>query len=112
MTYETNIPKADYSEEFDTLRKNRVAVSRLKYGSAAINFGQGLVDAIGSAERCIEKYKQTRNTEYLVDAANYCMFGFMYPSEGAFFKATSSGESAGIVGMSIKEMEDMKNESY
>lgn len=106
------LPDTEYSEEFDTLRKNRVAVSQHKYGSAAINFGQGIVDAVGSAELCIEKYKKTLNTEYLVDAANYCMFGFMYPPERAYFRATSSGESAGIVGMSIKEMEDMKNENY
>jgi hypothetical protein len=105
------LPKTDYSPEFDEFRKNRVAVSRHKYGSAAINFGQGLVDAVGSAEKCLEKYKQTKNTEYLVDAANYCMFGWMYPPPGAFFRATSSNESAGIAGISINEMEALKNEN-
>ncbi len=103
-----NLPKAEYSEEFDALRKNRVAVSFHKYGSAAVNFGQGLVDAGKTAMQCIENFNQTRNTEYLVDAANYCMFGFMYPRDGEFFKATESGESAGIVGMSIKEMENFR----
>lgn len=107
-----DLPKTDYSTEFDQLRQNRIAVSRHKYGPANINFGQGLVDAIGSIEKCVSKFKETNNTEYLVDAANYCMFGFMYPQNGAFFKATSDKESAGIVGISIKEMESMKNENY
>lgn len=103
-----NLPKSEYDTRFDELRQNRVAVSVHKYGSAAINFGQGLVDALGSARKCLDKFEKTQNTEYLVDAANYCMFGWMYPRAGQFFKATDSEESAGIVGMSIKEMEDFK----
>ena len=38
---------------------------------------------------------------------NYLMFEYMYPQEdGAFFKATDSGESAGISGMSYNEMKE------
>ena len=48
-------------------------------------------------------------TEYLCDLANYAMFRFMFPQSGEYFKYTDSGESAGIVGMSVKEMEDFKN---
>ena len=99
----------EYSEIFDELRKNRVKTSFHKYGSAKINFGEKLVEALPTAQLCVEKYKATGNTEYLVDAANYLMFEFMYPQqEGAFFQATSSGESAGIVGVSVAEMEAMK----
>lgn len=90
---------AEYSDEFDRLCQNRVAVSFHKYGSAKINFGQGLVDAIKSHDLCIKKYLETGNTEYLCDARNYLMFEFMYPQvEGAHFRATDSGESAGVVG--------------
>ena len=97
----------EYSERFDELRKNRVKTSYHKYGSAKINFGEGLVEAIPTALQCIEKYRQTGNTEYLCDAGNYLMFEFMYPrQEGAFFKATSSRESAGIVGIAVKQMEE------
>ena len=86
-----------------------MAVSFYKYGPAKINFGEKLVDAIGCVEKCINKYKKTGNTEYLCDAANYLMFEYMYPQkEGAYFKATDSSESAGIVGMSINEMEQFK----
>lgn len=99
-----NDPK-EYSERFDELRQNRVKVSFHKYGSAVENFGQKLVNALESCDLCIEKYKKTGNTEYLCDAANYLMFEFMYPQrEGAYFKATDSGESAGISGVSVKEL--------
>lgn len=97
----TRLPK-EYSDRFDILRQNRVDVSFLKYGSAKINFGDKLVDALKTHDLCIEKYKQTGNTEYLVDAANYLMFEFMYPQiEGAHFRATDSSESAGTVGTPI-----------
>lgn len=94
--------KKEYSDRFDTLRKNRVEVSFHKYGPAKINFGDKLVDTIKSHNLCIEKYKETGNTEYLLDAANYLMFEFMYPQkEGAYFKATDSSESAGTSGEPI-----------
>lgn len=104
--------KTEYSKKFDELRENRVRVSFFKYGSAKDNFkprkelgGKSLVSALGSLEKTIIKYKETLNTEYLLDAANYLMFEFMYPSfEGAYFKATDSNESAGIDGISIKEI--------
>lgn len=87
----------EYSERFDTLRKNRVETSFYKYGSAKVNFGEKLADALETANLCIEKYKSTGNTEYLCDAANYLMFEFMYPQvEGAYFKATNSKDSAGV----------------
>lgn len=101
----------EYSERFDQLRKNRVEVSYHKYGPARKNYKTGNVQALPSMERCIEKYNSTGNTEYLVDAANYLMFEFMYPQHPkAHFKATDSKDSAGIVGISVKEMEDLKNE--
>lgn len=98
-----------YSERFDQLRKNRVEVSCYKYGPAEINFGRHYVDALGSAKKCVDKYNETGNTEYLCDAANYLMFEFMFPShEKAHFRATDSGESAGIAGISINEMNAIK----
>ena len=91
----------DYSEQFDKERRYRVEVSHYKYGSARKNFGSGRVDALATAELCIEKFKKTKNLEFLVDAANYLMFRYMYPLPGDFFKATDSNESAGVVGTPI-----------
>lgn len=100
-----NIKKSEYSEEFDKLRKNRVAVSYYKYGPARENFGGGRVDAIKTAEMCIDVFKKDHNTEHLIDAANYLMFRFMYPYDGETFSSTDSNESVGTVGVPIN-MED------
>ena len=96
----------EYSEKFDELRKNRVETSFYKYGPAKRNYRAGNILAIPSLEKCLQKYKDTGNTEYLCDLANYAMFEFMYPQHpDAHFRATESRESAGIVGMSVAEIE-------
>lgn len=91
----------DYSLEFDKLRQNRVEVSAHKYGPARKNFGEGRVDALKTAELCLDAFKKDGNTEHLVDAANYPMFRFMYPLPGEEFRATGSSESVGTVGTPI-----------
>ena len=103
----------EYSIRFDELRRNRVEVSYYKYGPASQNFGRGNVQAIPTLEKCLQKYKETGNGDYLCDIANYAMFEFMYPQHPkAHFRATDSSESAGIVGMSVNEMERFKNGEY
>ena len=60
-----------------------------------------------------KKFDEIRKgLEYLADAANYCMFRYMFPQGKEFFKHTDSGESAGIDGMSVKEIEEFKKENY
>ena len=103
----------DWSPMFVELMKNRVEVSHFKYGSVRKNYRTGNIDALASLQKCIEKYKDTGNTEYLVDVANYAMFEFMFPqTPGAFFKSTDSSESAGIVGISEKEIESLRQEDF
>ena len=98
---------AEYSDQFDELRQNRCETSFYKYGTAKDNFGEKLVNAIESHDMCIKKYLKTGNTEYLCDAANYLMFEFMYPQkDGAYFKATDSGESAGVAGTPINQLKE------
>ena len=92
---------SDYCEEFDRLRRNRVEVSFHKYGPAAKNFGEGLVDALETAQRCLDAFRKDHNTEHLVDAANYLMFRFKYPLPGEYFRATDGNESVGTVGTPI-----------
>lgn len=96
-----DLSKTEYSEQFDLERKARVAVSFHKYGSAVKNFGEGRVDALATAERCLDAFKRDHNTEHLVDAANYLMFRYMYPMPGEFFKPTDSNGSVGTVGTPI-----------
>lgn len=104
------ILKGDYSEKFDEIRKASVITSHYKYGPAENNFGiNGGVDAIKTLEMCLDKFKETKNTEYLVDVANYAMFRFMFPKDGEFYKPTDSSQSAGISGISQKEMERLRS---
>ena len=101
----------EYSEEFDKMRRNRVEMSFYKYGPVRKNFATGNVQALPTMELCVKKYQATGNREYLVDAANYLMFEFMFPQHPkAHFRATSSEESAGIVGISVNEMEKFREE--
>ena len=93
--------KREYSAQFDKERQNRIEVSYYKYGPARDHFGRGRVDAIKTAELCIEAFKKDHNTEHLIDAANYLMFRYMYPLPGEFFKATDSSGSVGTVGTPI-----------
>lgn len=101
----------EYSNKFDELRRNRVETSFYKYGPARRNFATGNVQTIPTAELCLKKYKETGNGDYLCDCANYLMFEYMFRQHpNAHFRATDSSESAGIVGMSVNEMERFKNE--
>jgi hypothetical protein len=95
------LSESEYSSVFDELRRNRVAVSFYKYGPAKKNFGEGRVDALKTAELCIEAFKKDHNTEHLVDAANYLMFRYMYPLGDEHFEATDSSGSVGTVGTPI-----------
>ena len=96
-----DILKREYSEQFDKERKSRVEVSYYKYGSARDNFGSGRVDALATAEMCIEAFKKDHNSEHLIDAANYLMFRYMYPFPDDYFKPTDSSGSVGTVGTPI-----------
>ena len=107
------ILKNDYSEEFDSIRKAMVITSHYKYGAVKNNFGDlGGVDAIETLKMCLEKFEQTHNTEYLADVANYAMFRFMFPKQGEFYKATDSNGSVGVHGITQKEMERLRNNSW
>ena len=103
--------KTEYSTAFDEKRKGLIEQSYYKYGQARMNFANGNVDAIESLKMCLAKFEETGNLEYLCDVANYAMFRFMFPQRGEYFRYTDSGESAGIVGMSVNEMEEFKNAS-
>ena len=95
----------EYSEEFNALCKNRVIEGFYKYGPIAVNFGEGFTDAIKDIELCLAKIKETGNTEYFCDIANYAMYGWRYPANGQSFKASPTEESAGRSGSSYRELE-------
>ena len=77
------------------------------------NYVNGNCNALASMENCIKKYKDTGNTEYLTDAANYLMLEFMYPQhKNAHYKRTGAEDSAGFVGLSVKEAEQINKDAF
>jgi hypothetical protein len=108
---EDQILSTEYCEDFDVKRKNRMITSFYKYGPVKIDYGEGLIESIPTLEKCLQKYKDTGNTEYLVDMANYAMIEYMYPQhKNAHFSATDSKESAGIVGISVRQLEEFDSQ--
>ena len=98
--------KDECSERFDMLRKNRMVVSYYKYGPIKENYGNKLVSAVKNLEKRLELYKETGNTEYLADVANFAMIEFMYPQHPeAHFNNLS--ESPGLGGMTYREIEQL-----
>ena len=54
------------------------------------------VSAVESLRKRLERYEDTGNTEWLIDAANFAMIEFMYPAHrDAHFRATDAQESPG-----------------
>lgn len=108
------ILSTEYSERFDKIRKNAMAMSYYRYGPMRENYNRNkTVDAIKSLEKRLDKYKETGNTEFLADIANFAMIEFMYPQhEQAHYKATDSSESPGLYGLGIFEIEEFKKNSY
>ena len=99
------ILKTEYSTRFDEIRKNMMIVSYFKYGSMKENYEKfKCMDALGNIEKRIQKYKETGNTEFLADVANFAMIEFMYPSiAGAKYTPTDNG-ACDVVGFGINEI--------
>lgn len=107
MTESERILQTEYSEEFDRIRKNAMVVSFYKYGPVKQNTTLKTEDVIASLEKRLKKYKETGNTEYLADVANFAMMEYMYPQHlNGHYRPTDGRESPGIVGMSVKEIEE------
>jgi hypothetical protein len=100
-----DILKTEYSTKFDELRKNRMVVSYHKYGPLSENYGEKLVSAVDNLVKRLELYKETGNTEYLCDVANFAMIEFMFPQHPkAHFNNLS--ESPGLGGMTYRDLEN------
>ena len=102
------IIQQDYCLEFDQIRKKMVITAHYKYGSARDNFNSGRVDALETAQRCIDAFRKDGNLEHLCDAANYLMFRFKYPLATETYIPTDSDGSVGTVGTPI----NMEKEYY
>ncbi len=89
------VPATERSIVFLQGMLDRMATSYSTYGPAKEAFPDK-VDALASLKKRIDKYKETRNKEWLMDVANFAMIEFMHPSiEGAFYKPTEAKDSPG-----------------
>lgn len=105
MTECEKILQTEYSERFDKIRKDMMVTSHYKYGFIRENANSHCVEIIPTLEKRLEAYKQTGNTEFLADVANFAMIEFMYPQHpAAHYTPTDSSKSPGLVGMSTEEM--------
>lgn len=70
------------------------------------NYVDEVAQAEITAEERLRLYRETDNTEWLVDLANFAMIEYMHPSHPqAHFRATGSNESPGLKnGISYKEL--------
>jgi hypothetical protein len=90
-----SVLKTQVSDQFISGMVARMEMSYFKYGDVAEAYPHK-IDAIASLHQRLAKYEATGNTEFLIDAANFCMIEFMFPrKEGAFFQATDSDQSPG-----------------
>lgn len=75
----------------------RMAMSFEKYGDLRDAYPHK-VDALASMKLRLDKYAETGNTEYLMDAANFLMIEYMAPRHiEAHFKAEDAAASPGRV---------------
>lgn len=97
----------EYSEAFDNIRKNMMVMSYYKYGPLKENYEKECsMDALANIEKRIERYKETGNTEFLADAANFAMIEFMHPSvEGAKYIPTDHG-ACEVIGFGVNQIKD------
>lgn len=99
------ILKRDFSEAFINKMRNAIETSHYKYGWASKTYPE-----LAQAHKCIEQrldmYRETHNTEFLVDVANFAMLEFLYPEfADARYTPTDSDKSCGLAGgISYKEL--------
>lgn len=103
-------PPSEVSRQFIQGMADRMTVSYHKYGKVSDAYPLN-VNALDSLIQRLSKYKETSNTEFLIDAANFAMIEFMCPSlPGAYFEGTDSDASPGRTTISGKITADSNNE--
>lgn len=90
-------PATEYNSFFMQGMLDRMAMSYHKYGPVSKGFPEH-VDAVQSALQRLREYARTKNTEFLIDAANFMMIEFMHPRiPEAKFISTDDSASPGRI---------------
>lgn len=88
-------PASEFSEEFVERMRARMGMAYYKYGPIRDAYPHK-VSALQSLRKRLDRYEETGNTEWLVDAANFAMIEYMLPAhKNAHFRATDATESPG-----------------
>lgn len=89
------IPDTEFSVPFVQGMADRMAVSNAKYGDVT-DAAVKKLDPLANLMVRLAKYRETGNTEWLMDCGNCIMIEFMFPQHpNAHFRATDSRESPG-----------------
>lgn len=102
-----NILQTEWNYHFEGLQKKAMVMSYYKYGKMTQNHKvDNLMDAVANLEKRLEMYKETGNTEFLVDVANFAMIEFTYPQHpDAHFKGTD-GKNVELIGFGINQIKN------
>jgi DNA/RNA-binding domain of Phe-tRNA-synthetase-like protein len=88
-----------------------VVQSRFRYGRPVENYGREIVpvSALENAKKRMEKFDETGNINYLVDAANFLMYEFLFSKHPKKHYDRKTGHGDLYVGMSKKQMLEFEN---
>lgn len=90
------LKKSQWNNKFEELRLNRMLLGFFRYGFMLGNTRK--YDNIGSAIKRLQKYQETGNAEFLIDAANLCMIEFTQENHRNFhFKSIDDGEHTKLI---------------
>lgn len=95
VTETMRVPDTEFSMKFVRGMADRMIISNAKYGDVTDEAVKKL-DPLKNLEVRLAKYRETGNTEWLMDVGNCAMIEFMFPQHpDAHFRSTDSSESPG-----------------
>ena len=91
--------ESEWSPAFERHMRARLVMGALRYGTLEHKRRSGHKwDLLGAVSRKLERYKQTGNTELLVDAANYLLLEFEVGKHpGKHFSATDDKDHCKVM---------------
>lgn len=112
LKWPDSIPQDQINVQFIQGMLDRMAFGYHNYGHIKNQFPDKH-DALGNLALRVKTYKKTKNTEFLMDAANYCMIEFARPRfRDAFFESTSKAQSPGSIRRKDRKIVKGKEEEY
>ena len=95
LKWPDSIPRTQFNEQFLQGMLDRMAFGYHNYGPVQRSFPEHY-NAIKSLRQRLKKYRETGNTEWLMDVGNYAMIEFAHPRhKKAHFRPTEKKESPG-----------------